>query len=233
MSRSAVSNVSKSAICAARRARRLRKHRSKGLLERRPFIGSLDLDCGVIGCAKKRQAAGLCHMHYCRQRSGKLDEPYVILHAILCGFDECNEHARAGWVCIEHASQQARFGYMWPVGKCRECLQEWDISRRESLCATCLKNPGRRHNLTRLQYEDLLRHQLHRCAICQSDTPQGVGTWHLDHDHRCCPGETSCGKCVRAALCAKCNWGLGNFGDDPQVLRKAAEYLEKRNQVTW
>lgn len=32
----------------------------------------------------------------------------------------------------------------------------------------------------------------------------------IDHDHRCCPGDVSCGKCVRGIVCSRCNTGIGH-----------------------
>jgi hypothetical protein len=60
------------------------------------------------------------------------------------------------------------------------------------------------------------------CALC-------VATERLDidHDHACCPGDRSCGKCVRGFLCRSHNVGLGMFGDDPAQLRAAADYIER------
>lgn len=49
---------------------------------------------------------------------------------------------------------------------------------------------------------------------------------HIDHDHACCAGHRSCGKCVRGALCVRCNIGLGIFGDSLEGLSKAVAYLE-------
>ncbi|SFN89800.1 Recombination endonuclease VII [Geodermatophilus obscurus] len=50
------------------------------------------------------------------------------------------------------------------------------------------------------------------CAICVKAPAE-----HVDHCH-----ET--GR-VRALLCSNCNGGLGQFKDDPVVLRAAAEYV--------
>jgi hypothetical protein len=62
------------------------------------------------------------------------------------------------------------------------------------------------------------------CPICV----RGItwGSMHVDHDHECCPGETSCGRCVRGFLCPTCNVGLGSFQDSPELLVSAAVYME-------
>lgn len=60
-----------------------------------------------------------------------------------------------------------------------------------------------------------------RCAICGSLDIGVIGqaNWPIDHDH-------NTGK-VRGLICNFCNKGLGNFKDDPSILRAAAEYLER------
>lgn len=70
-----------------------------------------------------------------------------------------------------------------------------------------------RHGLTKSQIIDILEIQGYSCYFC--DMP-AVGTKELfyaplqiDHDHACCPGNSSCGKCVRGLLCASCNTLLG------------------------
>jgi hypothetical protein len=58
-----------------------------------------------------------------------------------------------------------------------------------------------------------------RCAICGTTDPKDRRRkFHIDHCH-------TTGK-VRGALCANCNTGLGYFKDSPEVMRKAAEYIE-------
>jgi hypothetical protein len=42
---------------------------------------------------------------------------------------------------------------------------------------------------------------------------------HLDHDHAT--------GVVRGMLCFPCNAAIGHLRDDPQVVRRAAAYLEK------
>lgn len=59
------------------------------------------------------------------------------------------------------------------------------------------------------------------CPICTKYRIRAV-----DHDHSCCPGKTSCGKCVRGLLCGNCNTILGRMRDDASALLRAAKYLQ-------
>ena len=85
----------------------------------------------------------------------------------------------------------------------------------------------RRHGIDEATYVALLEAQAGGCAICSTDTPDSAGrSWHIDHDHRCCPGAYSCGLCVRGLLCGSCNQGIGYFQDDPVLLSLAITYLQ-------
>jgi hypothetical protein len=79
-------------------------------------------------------------------------------------------------------------------------------------------------------YKAMLAEQGGACAICGVDSPTDVRTsrFHVDHDHACCPGSKSCGRCVRGLLCHACNTALGNFSDDPKRLTAALAYLDGR-----
>lgn len=89
-----------------------------------------------------------------------------------------------------------------------------DIERNTQLRA--------KFGLSRQEYLALLAAQGGRCAICGTTEPGGRwGTgFPLDHDH--VTGKT------RGILCTRCNRLLGMMGDDPALLRAAAEYLERR-----
>jgi hypothetical protein len=75
----------------------------------------------------------------------------------------------------------------------------------------------RKYGLTAGEYDRLIALG---CVICGGEAK------HIDHDHSCCEGAETCGHCVRGALCAGCNVGLGYFKDNPSRLRAAAEYVE-------
>lgn len=79
-----------------------------------------------------------------------------------------------------------------------------------------------RYNLTMERYNAMVEGQQGLCLICNKSSEL-----HIDHDHSCCSGITSCGVCVRGLLCAKCNKGLGLFNDDIDVLNNAILYLSR------
>lgn len=87
-----------------------------------------------------------------------------------------------------------------------------------------VNDTARRHGLTPSQMADLLKKQNNRCAACGDELLGGRFT-HIDHDHGCCSGRLSCGRCVRGLLCHWCNNALGCVHDNPERLRRLIEYL--------
>lgn len=64
-------------------------------------------------------------------------------------------------------------------------------------------NLQRRYNITASDYDRMFAEQDGRCRICKKQPAER--RLHVDHDRGCCPGSTSCGKCVRGLLCVSCN----------------------------
>lgn len=117
-------------------------------------------------------------------------------------------------------------------GRCAQWLPEEDfksagVSDLYSYCRDCDRDYQMKYKygVTRAEWDALFEAQGSACAICSSDSPRGRG-WATDHDHACCPGKRSCGKCIRGILCSPCNVGLGHFGDDLDRLAQARAYLE-------
>lgn len=79
------------------------------------------------------------------------------------------------------------------------------------------------YGITEQQYQDKLVEQNYKCSICgkKHDVVVTKGTLVVDHNHA--TGD------VRALLCHSCNMGLGKFKDDPELLKRAAEYIERYN----
>jgi hypothetical protein len=115
---------------------------------------------------------------------------------------------------------------------CRECHRayaaEWRKKNRRKLRDQQLR---KKYGISIEQYEEIAATQDGRCAICRRACPTGR-MLAVDHDHDCCPGQLTCGKCIRALLCTNCNKGVGMFGDDPQLLLAAAAYLMQYQNET-
>lgn len=67
------------------------------------------------------------------------------------------------------------------------------------------------YGITAEQYDELLAMQGGGCAICHVTPEHFTKAMAVDHDHACCSGRTSCGKCVRGILCCFCNNALGGY----------------------
>ena len=80
----------------------------------------------------------------------------------------------------------------------------------------------RNYGIPLWEVQNMLDAQENKCAICNRQTAgigQGRDGLNLDHNHS--TGAT------RGMICSGCNRGLGYFYENPEALRKAAEYLEK------
>lgn len=114
-----------------------------------------------------------------------------------------------------------------------ERARENQAKHRRQLGAEALASRRRtallaRYGLTAESYAERVAAQRGVCAICRRpETKHHSELLKIDHDRSCCGTGRSCGRCVRALLCSNCNRALGLFGDDPAVLRSAAEYLER------
>jgi hypothetical protein len=98
----------------------------------------------------------------------------------------------------------------------------------------------RKFNITLEQYQALGEAQGWVCALCgepetrlasgKNTDGKRVQSLSVDHDHSCCPGSRSCGKCIRGLLCAHCNWLVGRLEGrrGSLVAVKLPDYLIQR-----
>jgi len=82
-----------------------------------------------------------------------------------------------------------------------------EVARRDWLWQT--------YGLTPETYEAMVARQKGRCALCRR---RPIERLQVDHSHDA--------QKLRLLLCLGCNTGFGSFGDDPDLMRAGADYLE-------
>ncbi|MBX9395871.1 endonuclease VII domain-containing protein [Streptomyces sp. TRM72054] len=102
--------------------------------------------------------------------------------------------------------------------RCRECVAEYSAAhcrrRREAIGKQGRQDHlKRQYGITEVERDELIAFQAGVCCICLA-----APAAHVDHCH-----ET--GR-VRGVLCFSCNAALGQFKDRPDVIRRAAAYVE-------
>lgn len=104
-------------------------------------------------------------------------------------------------------------------------LRDWR-SRNEAQVTS--RKRAWRYGLEEGEEGEMLAAQGGVCAGCGKTPEENGRRLAIDHDHRCCPGDRSCGECVRGLLCGSCNRVLGYAQDNPAVLIALASLINRR-----
>ena len=127
-------------------------------------------------------------------------------------------------------------------GQCKQCRKEhkqrWIAKSKEKI-NTYAKEYYKKHlesnrksklktgyRITLEDYDNMFQEQEGRCAGCQRLQSEFTRAFGVDHDHKCCSGKRSCGKCVRGLLCPTCNRLLGQIVENSDTLQRLASYLD-------
>lgn len=123
----------------------------------------------------------------------------------------------------------------WAI-KCKSCGEEHiqtgrEIQRKQKIMSCKNYRPHnwtglqkrdvvirKQYGITLAEYDELLKDQNYKCAICGNEDEVEGRRLAIDHCH-------SQGH-VRGLLCGKCNRGLGLFNDNPELLNNAIGYLK-------
>src|SRR5687767_4183969 len=125
--------------------------------------------------------------------------------------------ATSGKPCKDCGSTTRRVSAPGP--RCATCHRE---RRTQASLTRRLTYVAKQYNLTGDEYLALLSRFEGLCWICRYRKARQV-----DHDHKCCSGKTSCGKCVRGLLCGPCNKFLGFIRDNVTILQFGIDYLRE------
>jgi len=96
--------------------------------------------------------------------------------------------------------------------RCKPCDIK-RIARWKLYNASPIPAAYRRYNLSKEEYESLINKSGGQCEICWRE----YGKPFVDHDAKT-------GK-VRGILCMECNFAIGLLLHDPDIIRRAADYL--------
>lgn len=192
--------------------------------------------CSRDGCSRRLHAKGLCATHLVRSKPEDKLRP-------LCTIENCKAHVYMAKVCYAHHQELRGIpeGEIEATGVAairddsgrKQCLgcEEWlalaNFTRDRRMSDGLSRHCRDCHRLSRLRW----RYKVEppdkdaTCDICggRHDTDRRL---HVDHDHRCCPGKRSCGKCVRGFLCTRCNIRLVAI-EDAAWCDQARQYLSR------
>ena len=107
-------------------------------------------------------------------------------------------------------------------GSCKTCFKQKSKESRERLGSRHIKNNNLLWNygITIEQFDQMMEDCNGQCVCGATRGRANREALHVDHNH-------STGQ-VRGLLCSKCNRALG-LVENPEVLRKLANYLELAN----
>ena len=176
--------------------------------------------CSVPECARAKSskaAKGMCGYHYKKTLPRTPKAPRAPRECAADGCIKisrqrlCSTHERLRWLADPNAAR---------------CSLEGCVTRalRDGYCETHYQRIVK-YGVTPDRFDQILAEQGGGCAICSSPQSELKHALVVDHDHSCCPGKRSCGRCVRGILCRACNVGIGNLRDDPRLVRSALNYL--------
>lgn len=218
-----------------------------GLDMNRPY-GSLKVHgdtCTYLDCSRPHGAGGLCAMHYKRRAKGSdMDRAHASEREKkvrkpkrakpkspeLCNSPHCAQKTVTRGLCRSHYSRfYAGVDTRSPIADNkryagRPCFITGcanDAGGRFGLCKSHGNWAGK-YGLSILQAVQILNSG-YGCDICGTEI--GRFSINVDHDHTCCPGQGTCGNCIRGLLCRGCNRAIGSFSEDRENIRKALAYL--------
>ena len=216
--------------------------KQKGLDLMRPFVhrnANKGKVCAAEGCSKPAKTMTLCAMHYSRSIKGiPFDQPEPHKNkGKLCSVFGCDKQPCNKGLCSGHASRLQQHGIKADLQTPLRVKSWAGVRCKFNACDLAAKSSGycRSHYHISFRYgqaglDALQDYYENGCGIC-GDTKTDDRSPAIDHDHSCCPGRNVCGKCVRGALCYRCNLTLGFYETNPGFLVAAARYLDRHSSV--
>jgi len=161
--------------------------------------------CTFDGCEKPHNSKGFCTGHYQQFSSGKE------LTAL--------RYKKPNLKRVFTRSQEIEKGFS-TCSNCEETKPLEDFYKTSSYCKVCMSalQLKRKYGIDQSTWENIFASQDFSCLICSELVKDNhKNQWPVDHDHSCCAGSTTCGNCLRAILCPRCNVAVGYLETHPDI----------------
>lgn len=181
--------------------------------------------CGSKGCENRERLCQSCGTEFLINANGA-GTKYCSAECKAIGYHPTTKPSSSfcAWCNAPNPSRnRTRTRNLWPY-ICKRCLDpiKHVVER--------LKD----HHVPHSRAKELINDS--KCELCGSNlldlirfgnSRKFISNLTVDHDHNCCPGNFSCGKCIRGLICRHCNWALGAVRDRADVAMSLASYLGK------
>lgn len=139
-----------------------------------------------------------------------------------CVEENCNSKNYANGLCKMHYERFRRNGH---TGLSNKGMKSYNGQPYEKVREAHLT---RVFKITTKEYEEMSKDGCEICGI--KELPHKK--LHVDHDHKHCNGQKSCGLCVRGILCDRCNgtvglYEKGKLRDDYPMKNDIIRYVAK------
>lgn len=191
--------------------------------------------CTVEGCDRPNKARGMCQTHYMQFKRGAPVTPEIKTRSRdfgpVCTVEGCEGAEVAKGLCGMHSVRMKRHGTLdrpvrtklqKPCGfpGCDQPLYYGGYCHRHIARHKKWETFG----LPLEKYAEMGESQKWLCAIC--DMPETSPATVSREIKELCVDHCHDTNVIRGLLCNNCNRGLGLFRDSPELLRKAAAYLD-------
>ncbi len=160
--------------------------------------------CSTESCDNDRSGSSLL-CEPCRHIERRGKQP-------TCSKDMCSKVAYRMGLCAEHYKEdKTKRGVVRTTIEKGNC--PWPLCKRQiQVSGSCdsHNNSRKKYSVDLVDVSTMFESQSGRCLLCECLFSFSF-MYVIDHDHSCCPGDKSCGKCVRGLLHKGCNMFEGNL----------------------
>lgn len=215
------------------------------------------MKCSEEGCEKLVHSKGLCQPHYRqmkrRERGLQLPGPKPDPTKPFSRYntDGQSHHLRQDFCSNGHKYEEGSYKLTSDNHRiclvCEEenlvthCPQGHEYTDENTYvyngsrsCKQCNKERQpwyrikKKYGLDMEEYKEILKKQDNKCAACFRSFEEVRPC--VDHDHTCCPGQETCGGCLREILCINCNTALGQVNDSIEHLEFLINYVRRHKK---